>query len=60
MTPHACYEHADKRECYELRYFGYSPVPHTDWDHSEAAYFPKDDGECECACHVDEEYDDDL
>jgi hypothetical protein len=55
-----CFEHADRRTCYELRYYGRSPIPRTDWDHSEAGYFVKDDGECECACHDGEDDDDEY
>jgi len=52
MAPHACYDHADARTCYELRYYGYSPVLRSADDHSEGAFMVVDaDGECECSCH---------
>lgn len=39
-----CPEHADARTCWELRYYGYSPVARFVQD-------DPDDGECECPCH---------
>jgi hypothetical protein len=59
VLPHACYEDTDSRTCYELRYYGYSPMLRHKEDHSEGAWLPVDeDGDCECSCHDDEDADD--
>lgn len=61
----ACLD-ADARACYDLRYYGYTPVlrgpQHYDvvdesvWRNVD----PSDDGECDCFCHeYDEDWDDD-
>lgn len=62
--PHGCFEGADARGCYELRYFGFTPVlrhveelaggDHLGFDD------PFDDQDCECNCHDQEGFEDDL
>lgn len=55
---HACYD-SDARSCWDLRYYGYSPVlrgERASYAEGEEVYFAQDvtdDGECECACHDD-------
>lgn len=57
--PHACFD-MDRRTCYELREYGFSPVLRHAEDHSEGAYMTVDEyGECYCDCHTDQE-DDEL
>jgi hypothetical protein len=55
---HACYD-SDARTCWDLRYYGYSPVLRGQqalYAEGEEVYFVKnvdDDDECECSCHED-------
>jgi hypothetical protein len=57
---HACYD-TDARACYDLRYYGYSPVLRGERAaeaEGEEVYFaqdPGDDGECVCYCHEDDD-----
>ena len=58
QLPHACYETADSRTCYELRYYGYAPILRHEEESSEGMYMTVDeDGNCECSCHNAEEFD---
>ncbi len=61
----ACPEHTDSTSCYDLRYYGYSPVrrgrpgDYTIMDYIEGEpNLDDDDGECECWCHDHESGDD--
>jgi hypothetical protein len=45
----------DERRCFELRYYGYSPVLYADEDGAEDRW-PED---CQCSCHAMEDEDDD-
>lgn len=57
---HGCYD-TDGRACYDLRYYGYSPVLRGEEAaraEGESVYFaqdPGDDGECICYCHEDDD-----
>ena len=57
---HACYD-SDARSCWDLRYYGYSPVLRGEralYAEGEEVYFAQDsndDGECECSCHEDDD-----
>lgn len=53
---HACFD-TDARSCWDLRYYGYSPVLRGEramYAEGEEVYFAQavdDDDECECFCH---------
>ena len=56
----ACYPNTDARTCYDLRYYGYSPVMRgPNVDHSEAEWLTAsaDDDKCACSCHEDDDED---
>jgi hypothetical protein len=48
----------DARTCWDLRYYGYSPVPRGLFSALDGGFYDSgidDDGECECACHERDE-----
>jgi hypothetical protein len=62
----ACLPWTDAITCWDLHYYGYSPVRRgpASYDWTEERGYTlmggnDDDGECECVCHDDLVYDDD-
>ena len=60
-----CPDWTAARNCWDLRYYGYSPIrrgPGSDDWTEESGYTARvgneDDGVCECACHDEDDWED--